>query len=165
MPAPHEIIPTLEGLSGFVQTAGDIEGTDSIALFIEVCKLLMRQPKLRNKESWVFYHLNDVDQTGVNIYTGTCWAHALLYRTTSAAVDICYLTDNTTNTPTGGTMDADDMLLFEMQIQAQGTWRLGSVISLDGIYCGTGITLSADAVSTSDPGTDDNDCFILYRTD
>ena len=162
----HQVLPNLEGLLGFVQTKGDLEGSQSIGTFIEVCKLVMNQPQIRNDDGWIFFHQNDIDATGDLIYTGAAFVHALLYRTTSAAVDHLCLTDNTSNTYAGQlVLDADDMLCFEMQIQAQGTWRIGSLVSVDGIYCGTGIVLAAEDLGGTDAGADDNDCFILYRTD
>ena len=164
MPAPHEIIPSLEGLVGFVQATTDNEGVEEIGQFIEMCKLVMRSGSKRNLTTWVFAHQDDIDETANLIYTGAAYVHGLLYRTTAAAVDLMILTDNTSNTiDAAAALDADDMFVIELELAASG-YRFGSVVFPQGLYCATGITIGSDAQGGTSPAANDNDVFILYRT-
>lgn len=164
MPAPHVIIPLMEGLVSTMPT----NASQRVATWVELCKAIMRQQALRENTDWEFAVSTDIDETGNVVRSGASTLYAGLIGTDSAdaEVDWVVVTNATSNTLDGtAALDNTDFFVFELPAAAtDGTEEFHSFVIPEGLVLGTGFTVAADGQDGANPAANDIRGWFLYRS-
>lgn len=173
MPAPHSIIPRLEGMIGTLQNALPAADTarplSPVATWVEMCKAIMRQPALRDQTDWEIYVADGVIQTGtvLDSTTGTLYAALVRQDASDAEADFVAFYDAGAVTLDGTAALANTALLV-LQPPATGTNNISEWHPMafpQGIpYTATGLSVSADGRDGTNPGATDITVHVLVRT-
>ena len=164
MPAPHEVIPRLEGMVSTMAASAP----QAVGEWIKQCKAILRLVGNRDYTDWDFAASPDVDESGNVIRNGASTLYAVLVETVSADTELDWVDVSNENGNTfDGTaaLDNADSVVFRMPASgAAGTQTYQSWINPGGLVCGTGITVAADGQDGTNPATDDLRAWVLYRT-
>ena len=171
MPAPFEVIASLEGLAAtFTHASGNLP--QAVSDWVEACKTVMRNAVDRNKTDWDFVSTSiDLDETEEEIDTGAVTLYGVLGIVKAEAQDVIFSWYNvaTGTNPTVASTDLND------GGQLSGSFVVpsasASITAARGIVIPGGQVLSAGlkiAASERDEGTaiaaDSCQAFVLWRT-
>ena len=167
MPAPHVVIPILEGIIGTIQGT-QVGAAQNVADWVRMCKIVMLSAANKDRTDWEFTVSEDIDQTGNVVRNGasTLYGFVVGYNAATAGGDLLCVTNANGNTFSGAAaLDSDDLLVVNLPAAAtEGTEELHPVILPEGQVYGTALTFAADAQGGTDPATDDVRAWILYRS-
>ena len=167
MPAPHEIIPRLEGFNGYIAASTD-QDSQFAYNWVEDCKRIMRQTSLRGLTTWEFVTTDSVIDTAVDqISTSASTLYAVMIRSNAAAVDRILFVNATTNAyDETAAMDAVDLLCLYANAHAtEGTERWTPYTMASGIVFGTALSVNADGIGGGAPTAADIDVWALFTDD
>ncbi len=163
MPAPHLIIPRMEG---FVSTQTGVQ-RQGVQLWVEAMKAIMSASSLRDQTNWNFDGSADVDESANNALNGAGTLYGVLISTDSAdtEIDFVCINDNTSNTFDGtAALDNEDIWTTALPAAAtDGTREYHGFTMPTGIAFATGITIGADGVDGTNPATNDLHAWLVYR--
>lgn len=169
MPAPHQIIPIMEGLiSTMPTTASQVAGE-----WVNMCKSVMRMVVHRNLTNWNFMALSDIDQDGAAetnaapLLTAVELYGALIATNSAdAEADWVLFADADSDTFDGtAALDNDAVAVIQLPVAAvDGTEELHGVVWPAGLPLATGLTVSADGRDGTNPALDDIRGWILFRS-
>ena len=158
------IWPNLEGIVS--QQSGT---SQRVAMWVELCKAVMRSDVLKSKDDWAFTSSTDVDQTGNDVETGAR-LYGLLVATNSADAETDFIVadDDSDGTVTlDGTAALVNTVQFAYNIPAaatDGVEEFHPFVFPEGLPFTDHMVFAADGRDGTDPATDDIRVWALYRT-
>ena len=169
MPAPHAVIPVLEGLVSTMPTTGRQVASE----WVRMCKVIMHQTALRDETDWSVMALSDIDEDGAaETNTGDMPTmtnvYGLLVANGSAAAERNWVVVSDSDTLTfDGTAALANTVVAAYQPDAAGTAgveELHGMVWPFGLTLATGCTVAADGRDGTNPTLNDLRGWILYRT-
>ena len=181
MPYAHELIPRLEGLSGFIGGSSDdsqVPSPDLAAIdtqaaydWIEACKVIMKSNQRRNLSTWEMAYLNDIDEDSDVIVSSACTLYGILldFHDVTTMLDGRFEARNVTSTfAYDATAGLSTTSLVVLQYPANAVTAISEFHGYTwtrGVTFSAGITAAAEDVAGTSYGAALLGAFFLFTDD
>lgn len=165
MPTPSQIIPVMEGLVGTAATS--TAGKQAVATWVEMCKVLLRDPDVRDVTDLQFVIVDDLANAADVVDTGATHLLALLIDQDAADAerDWVAVLDADSGTFLGDSiLGNNNVVLIQPPVAAtDNTSEYWGVVFAQPLSLETGLSIGADGRDGTAPAANDLRVFCLYR--